>query len=89
MTESKGSNKRILEGVVLTNGGDKSIVVEVERKFMHSRYHKIVRSHKKYLAHDEENSCNVGDRVRIHEARPMSKRKCWMLAEIITHAEQL
>ncbi|MDX8401605.1 MAG: 30S ribosomal protein S17 [Mariprofundaceae bacterium] len=88
MSEAK-SNKRTLEGIVVSNGGDKTIVVEVERKFLHPRYRKTVRMHKKYMAHDAENTCNVGDRVRIVESRPFSRRKRWVLTEVVTRAEQL
>lgn len=83
------SNKRTLEGVVVSNKGDKSIVVEVERRFLHARYRKTVRSHKKYMAHDEENTCNIGDTVRITECRPLSRRKTWMMETVVTRAEQL
>ncbi len=88
MSEAK-SNKRVLEGIVVSNRGDKTIVVEVERKFLHPRYRKTVRSHKKYMAHDAENTCNIGDRVRIVESRPLSRRKRWVLTEVVTRAEQL
>ncbi len=83
------SNKRTLEGVVVSNKADKTIVVEVERRFLHPRYRKTVRAHKKYMAHDEENVCNIGDTVRISECPPLSRRKTWMMEEIITRAEQL
>lgn len=83
------SNKRTLEGVVVSNKGDKTVVVQVERRFLHERYRKTVRSHKKYMAHDAENSCNIGDTVRIVESRPISRRKCWVMEEIINRAEQL
>ncbi|MDQ6993216.1 MAG: 30S ribosomal protein S17 [Mariprofundus sp.] len=83
------SNKRTLEGVVLSNKGEQSIVVEVERKFLHPRYRKTVRSHKKYMAHDAENTCNIGDTVRIIESAPISRRKRWMLVSVLTRAEQL
>jgi len=83
------SNKRILEGSVVSNKADKTIVVEVQRTFMHPRYRKTVRSHKKYMAHDPENSCNPGDRVRIIESNPLSKRKAWALVNIVVRAEQL
>jgi len=86
---SKATNKRTLEGVVVSNKGDMTVVVEVERKFMHSRYHKTVRSHKKYMAHDAENICNIGDRVRIVESAPISRRKRWMMEAVLTSAEQL
>ncbi|PCI01264.1 MAG: 30S ribosomal protein S17 [Zetaproteobacteria bacterium] len=83
------SNKRTLEGVVLSNKGDKTVVVEVERRFLHPRYRKTVRAHKKYMAHDAENTCNIGDTVRISECPPLSRRKTWMMDEVITRAEQL
>ena len=86
---SKATNKRTLEGVVVSNKGDKTVVVQVERKFMHSRYHKTVRSHKKYMAHDAENICNIGDRVRIVESAPISRNKRWMMEAVLTSAEQL
>ncbi|MDQ6951251.1 MAG: 30S ribosomal protein S17 [Mariprofundales bacterium] len=83
------SSIRKLEGVVISNKADKSVVVEVERKFLHPRYRKTVRSHKKYMAHDEENSCNPGDRVIIAESRPLSKRKRWLMEKIIRRVQQL
>lgn len=88
MSETK-SNKRVLEGVVVSNKADKTIIVEVERKYMHTRYHKTVRSHKKYMAHDAENTSNIGDRVRIVESRPLSRNKRWTLQSVLTRAEQL
>jgi len=83
------SNKRVLEGIVVSNAGDKTIVVQVERMFLHPRYRKTVRRHKKYMAHDPENACKVGDRVRIIEHRPLSRRKRWMLVEILERAKEL
>jgi len=88
MSEQK-SNKRILEGVVLSNKADKTVVIQVERKFLHPQYRKTVRSHKKYMAHDEANECNIGDTVRIIESRPLSARKRWTLQSIVTRSEQL
>jgi len=83
------TNKRTLEGVVVSNKGEKTVVVQVERKFVHPRYRKTVRSHKKYMAHDAENTCNVGDTVRIIETAPISRRKRWMMDSVLTRAEQL
>jgi len=83
------SNKRILEGVVTSNKAEKTVVVQVERKYLHPQYRKTVRSHKKYMAHDEANECNIGDTVRIVESRPLSARKRWVLQDIVTRAEQL
>jgi len=87
-TEQK-SNKRVLEGVVLSNKAEKTVVVQVERKYLHPQYRKTIRSHKKYMAHDEANECNIGDTVRIVESRPLSARKRWALQAIIVRAEQL
>jgi len=83
------ANKRRLEGTVVSNDADKTIVVQVERKFLHPRYRKTVRSHKKYMAHDAENSCNIGDTVRIVESAPLSRHKRWRLESIVNRAEQL
>ena len=69
--------KRILQGKVVSDKGDKSITVLVERKFLHPIFKKTVRSSKKYRAHDENNQCKVGDVVRIEESRPISKTKKW------------
>ncbi len=88
MSEVK-SNKRTLQGVVVSNKGEKTVVVQVERKFLHERYRKTIRSHKKYMAHDAENTCNVGDTVRIVESRPISKNKCWVMEEVLRRTEQL
>jgi len=88
MSEVK-SNKRALQGVVVSNKGEKTVVVQVERKFLHERYRKTIRSHKKYMAHDAENTCNIGDTVRIVESRPISKNKCWVMEEVLRRSEQL
>jgi len=72
---------------VSSNKMDKSIVVSVERRVKHPIYGKFVNKTKKFVAHDEENSCNAGDTVRIMETRPMSKRKCWRLVEILERAK--
>ncbi|AMW33974.1 30S ribosomal protein S17 [Haematospirillum jordaniae] len=71
--------KRILQGVVVSDAMDKTIVVKVERRFMHTLYKKFIKRSKKYAAHDEANRAKVGDVVRIRECRPVSKRKCWEL----------
>ena len=73
--------KRVLQGVVVTAGGDKTGIVRVERRVMHTKYKKFIRRSKKYAAHDEENRFSAGDKVTIREARPFSKRKTW---EVIT-----
>ena len=67
--------KRILQGTVVSNAMDKTVVVQVERRIMHPVYKKFIRRSKKYAAHDETNACKVGQSVRIQECRPMSKTK--------------
>jgi small subunit ribosomal protein S17 len=69
--------KRILQGVVVSDAMDKTVVVRVERRVMHPVYKKFIRRSKKYSAHDETNSVKVGDVVRIEECRPISKNKSW------------
>jgi len=74
-------------GVVLTNGADKSVVVKVENLVMHPLYRKFTRTSSKFMAHDEENTCNKGDRVLIEECRPMSKSKRWRVRKIVERAQ--
>lgn len=71
--------KRILQGTVVADGNDKTITVKVERKFMHPVYKKFIRRSKKYAAHDENNVCRAGQKVRIQECRPVSKSKRWVV----------
>ena len=78
---------RTLQGKVVSNKMDKSIVVEVERKIKHPKYGKFVKKTSTFMAHDEQNDCNIGDTVRIMESRPLSKSKCWRLVEIIERAK--
>ena len=73
--------KRILQGVVVSDKQDKTIVVRVERSLMHPIYKKFIRRSKKYSAHDESNSAKAGDVVRIRECRPISKNKTWELVK--------
>ena len=74
-------------GEVISNKMSKTIVVEVERRFPHPRFKKIVTAYKKLYAHDEKNEAKPGDRVRISETRPLSKTKRWRLVEIIEKAK--
>lgn len=71
-------------GLVVSNKMDKTVVVAIENRSPHPKYGKIVVRTKKYKAHDEENKCNQGDRVRIRETRPLSRTKRWEVAEILT-----
>ena len=74
-------------GVVVSNKMEKSIVVAVKRKVKHPIYGKFVNKTTKLHAHDEENTCNIGDTVRVMETRPLSKTKSWRLVEIIERAK--
>jgi small subunit ribosomal protein S17 len=74
-------------GVVVSNKMQKSIVVLVDRKVKHPIYGKFINKSKKFMAHDEENTCHIGDTVRIMESRHLSKRKSWRLVEIIERAK--
>ena len=73
--------KRVLQGVVVSDKNDKTIVVKVERRLRHPVLKKTVRLSKKYHAHDEKNEAKTGDVVRIQETRPLSKQKRWTLVE--------
>jgi small subunit ribosomal protein S17 len=73
--------KRVLQGVVVSNKNDKTIVVEVERRYTHPLLKKTVRRTKKYHAHDEKNVFKTGDRVEIQESAPISKLKRWVVLE--------
>jgi small subunit ribosomal protein S17 len=75
--------RRVLTGIVVSDVNEKTVTVKVERRFMHPVYKKFIVRSKKYLAHDESNKVKSGERVRIRECRPMSKRKRW---EIVSDA---
>ena len=71
--------KRVLQGVVVSDSGDKTVIVRVERRVMHPVYKKFITQSKKYAAHDEANRFKAGETVRIEESRPISKRKRWVV----------
>ena len=71
-------------GIVISNKMQKTIVVKVESRFPHPIYSKTLVKTKKYLAHDELQECNIGDQVLVQESRPLSKRKRWKLAKVIS-----
>ena len=75
--------RKVREGAVVSRSGDKSIVVEIERRKRHPLYGKTVRHHRRFHAHDEKNEAAVGDVVRIEEARPISRMKRWRLIAVI------
>lgn len=74
-------------GVVTSDKMQKSIVVSVERRVKHPKYEKFIKKTSKFVAHDENNDCKIGDTVRIMETRPLSKNKNWRLVEIIERAK--
>lgn len=78
--------RRTLVGTVVSNQMDKTVVVRVERLVQDERYKKFVRRYSRFMAHDEANACDVGDRVRIIEHRPISKRKRWKVQATVAKA---
>ncbi|UCC64080.1 MAG: 30S ribosomal protein S17 [Anaerolineae bacterium] len=82
----KGRRRR-MEGVVVSDKMDKTVVVEVERLRQHRLYRKVIRQRRKFMAHDEENACQTGDRVRIIESRPLSRHKHWVVETILERAQ--
>lgn len=77
--------KRIMHGTVVSDKGEKTVVVSVERRFKHPLFNKIIRKSNKFMAHDESNAMKVGDQVQIQECRPLSKQKRW---EVIGTADE-
>jgi small subunit ribosomal protein S17 len=76
-------------GIVTSNKMQKTVVVTVERQIIHPFYKRVVRKSKRFLAHDEKNECRPGDRVRIQETRPLSRRKRWRVVEIVTKSVEV
>jgi len=85
--EEKRNLRKERIGTVTSDKMQKSIVVAVERKVKHPKYGKFVKKTTKFVAHDENNDCNIGDTVKIMETRPLSKNKNWRLVEIIERAK--
>ena len=86
MTNNPEKTKKVkntMTGIVVSTKADKTVSVDVERIFQHPVYKKIVRKKKKYLAHDEKNECKPGDVVRIQLVRPISKRKKWLVMDVL------
>ncbi len=79
--------RKTLIGRVTSDKMDKTVVVQVERLKRHARYGKVIRFHRKYKAHDEQNSAHIGDKVKIIESKPISKEKRWALVEILERQE--
>ncbi len=79
--------RKVREGIVTSNKMEKSIVISVERRLKHPKYGKFLKRTTKLMAQDDKNECNIGDRVRVMETRPLSKNQCWRLVEIIERAK--
>ncbi len=88
MAEQAGHKNRKV-GVVVSTKAEKTIVVEVSRRVQHPLYRRYITRKKKFLAHDEDGTAKNGDRVRIVECRPLSKRKCWRLEEVVLRSTQV
>ena len=84
---SERNMRKVVVGKVVSNKMDKTIVVAVEDSVTHKLYNKIVKRTVRFKAHDENNECGIGDRVKIMETRPLSKDKRWRLVEIIEKAK--
>ncbi len=79
--------RKIREGLVVSDKMDKTVIVMVEDRVKHPKYGKVIRRTRKYVAHDEENACGVGDRVVLTETRPLSATKRWRVAQIVEKAK--
>ncbi|AZR74727.1 30S ribosomal protein S17 [Anoxybacter fermentans] len=86
MAKERGKRK-ILVGTVVSDKMDKTVVFEVERRTQHPLYKRVIRRTKRYKAHDENNECRVGDKIKVMETRPLSKEKRWRVVEIIERAQ--
>lgn len=86
-SQTSRGNKRMLTGRVVSNKADKTVVVLCESILQHPLYKKYIQRKKKFMAHDPENSCALGDKVQIIESRPISKRKKWCLRKILEKAQ--
>jgi small subunit ribosomal protein S17 len=86
VTEDRTARK-VREGLVVSDKMDKTVVVVVEDRVKHSKYHKVMRRTSKLKAHDEQNQCGIGDRVQIMETRPLSATKRWRVVEILEKAK--
>lgn len=88
MSEATGTRQRASRtGIVTSNAPDKTVVVTVDNLVMHPLYRKFVRRRSRFMAHDEDNTCNVGDRVLIEECRPLSRRKRWRVRRVVERAK--
>jgi len=81
------NSRKEREGIVISDKMDKTVVVQVKDLVTHPLYKRVIKRSSKFKAHDEQNACHIGDKVRIMETRPLSKDKCWRVAEILERAK--
>jgi small subunit ribosomal protein S17 len=87
LNQAVEANKKVITGTVVSNKMDKTVVVSVERKFIHRTFKKVVKRTKKFKCHDEKNECSVGDFISMREVRPLSKTKRWNLDKVLKAAQ--
>ena len=87
MSQEIAKITKVITGTVVSNKMDKTLVVQVERKFIHPTFKKVVKRTKKFKCHDEENQCSIGDLISMREVRPMSKTKRWNLLKVLKAAQ--
>ena len=89
MDTKRRGNRKLRTGTVTSDRMDKTVAVEIVRAYQHPLYKKIVRSTTKILAHDEQNTCRVGDLVQVVETRPLSRRKRWKVRQVVSKTESI
>lgn len=89
MDKHQRGNRKLRMGTVTSDRMDKTVAVEIVRTYQHPLYKKIVRSSTKILAHDEQNTCRVGDLVQVVEVRPLSRRKRWKVRQVVFKTESI
>jgi small subunit ribosomal protein S17 len=87
LSQEVAKNKKVITGTVVSNKMDKTVVVSVERKFIHRTFKKVVKRTRKFRCHDEKNECSVGDFISMREVRPLSKTKRWNLEKVLKAAQ--
>lgn len=85
-TQTRRGHRKVLQGIVVSNKMQKTVVVRVDRRFPHPLYKKVIVRSKNYMAHDENQTCQVGDWVEIMETRPLSRHKRWRVVRILRRA---
>lgn len=85
--QTERGRRQVLAGTVVSDKMDKTVTIKVERTVMHPLYKRFMKKSQKYVAHDETNECNIGDRVVITACRPLSRRKRWRVTEIVERAK--